>query len=134
MYAPSAMPLGDVLKRTDSSSCQQLLHDTPSDIGQAEVAALIAEGQPLVLQAEQMQQSRVQIVDVNRIFEHASPQVVGLADGDSGPNAASGQPDRVGILLMIAAGIPRLVVFVRALQHRSATELGPPDDQRFVEQ
>ena len=58
------------------SSCQQLLHDTPGDIGQAKVAALIAERQALVLQSEQMQQRRVKIVDVDGVFEHSCPQVV----------------------------------------------------------
>jgi hypothetical protein len=33
---------------------QQRLHDMPVHIGQTEIAALVAEGQPLVIEAEQV--------------------------------------------------------------------------------
>jgi hypothetical protein len=46
-------------------SCQQLLHDFAVDIGQSEIAALEAERQPRVIEAQQVQNRGVQIVHVH---------------------------------------------------------------------
>ena len=47
---------------------QDLLHHVPVHVGQAEVAALELEGQPLVVDAEQVQHRRVQVVDVDDVL------------------------------------------------------------------
>src|SRR5690606_37130065 len=41
-------------------------HDVTVHVGEPKVAALVTERQPLVVDAEQVQQRRVQIVDVHR--------------------------------------------------------------------
>ena len=45
---------------------QNLADDLPVDVGQAEVAALEAVGEPLVVDAQAVQDRGVQIVDVDR--------------------------------------------------------------------
>src|SRR5205823_7932873 len=48
--------------------CKNLLHDRASNIGEAEVAALVFEGQLRVVDAEAMEDRRVQVVDVDRVL------------------------------------------------------------------
>ena len=51
----------------------------PVHVGQAEVAALVAVGQPLVIEAEQVQDRRLQVVDVDRVLDDVEAEVVGRA-------------------------------------------------------
>src|SRR6476661_6557103 len=54
------------------------------DVGQSEITALESIGQLLVIDAQQLQHGRVQIVDVDRVLDHVVAEVVGLPDGDAG--------------------------------------------------
>ena len=49
-------------------SREQPVHDLAADVGEAVVAALEAERQLLVVEPEQVQQRRVQVVDVHRVL------------------------------------------------------------------
>ena len=53
------------------------------DVGQAEVAALEAEGEPLVVEAEQVQDRGLQVVDVDLVLDGAEAELVGLAEDDA---------------------------------------------------
>ena len=52
-----------------NGSSQQIVHDLAGDVGQAHVASAEAVGQALMVEAEQMQDGRVQIVDVNFVLD-----------------------------------------------------------------
>ena len=54
------------------------------DVGEAEVAALEAEGQLLVVEAEQVQDRGVEVVDVDAVFDGAEAEFVGLAEDGAG--------------------------------------------------
>ena len=56
---------------------QQLLHHFAVHVGQAEVAALEAVGQPGVVEAQQVQDRGVQVVDVDAIFDGVEAELVG---------------------------------------------------------
>ena len=60
-------------------SGQQLGDDLALHIGQPKIAALKAEGQPLVIQPEQMEKRRVQVVNVNAVFYWVKTELIGLA-------------------------------------------------------
>lgn len=64
------------------------------DIGQAEVATLEAEGQPGVFEPEQVQDGRVDIVDVATIFDRAEAKLVRLAEDLPGFHTRAGEPHR----------------------------------------
>ena len=72
----------------------QLAHDVSVHVCQPEIAAGMAVGELFVVEAEQMQDGRLQIVDMHRILHHLVTQVVGRAEGDARFHAAAGQPDR----------------------------------------
>jgi hypothetical protein len=94
------------------------------------VAALVFEGQFLVMNSQAVQYGRLQIVDVNRVAAHVVVIVVGLAVSYSAANAASGHPDGKAARMVIAS----VVVFREcSLRINRATELARPHDKRFVE-
>src|SRR5437868_44780 len=57
-------------------SRQQLVHDLAEHVGQPEVAALEAERQLRVVEAEQPQQRRVQVVDVDAVLGRVEAELV----------------------------------------------------------
>src|SRR5262245_654022 len=59
-----------------TSSCQEFLDQLPVDVGEAEVAALRAEGELGVVDAEQMEDGGVQVVDVNAVLDGVEAEVV----------------------------------------------------------
>ncbi len=58
---------------------EDVLDDRAVHVGQAEVAALEAVGQPLVVDAQAVQDRGVQVVDVDRLLGDVVAEVVGLA-------------------------------------------------------
>ena len=111
------------------------------DVRQTEVAPLVAIGQSLVVDAQQMQDRCVQVVDVHRarrplflgrLWPHWCPVGVGnvvtvvvrLAVGDPGFHAAAGHSHSKTSRVMIAA----VVLFRQvALAVGCAAELTAPD-------
>ena len=57
---------------------QDSLHNVPRDIRQTEIAARVAEGEFGVVKAQQMQNGRVEIVDVHFVLSDLVSEVVGL--------------------------------------------------------
>ena len=80
---------------------------------------------PQVVDAQQMKHRGVQVVDVDHVLDGVVAELVGLAVGDAGLDAAAGQPDGKALDVMVAAV---------ALVHRRAAELAAPDHQRVVQQ
>src|SRR5689334_10469692 len=101
-------------------------------VSEPELASLEAEGQPLVIDPEQMQDRRLEIVHVHRILHDIEREVVGLAVAESGLHPAARHPEGEGVGMMIAA--PALGVVDVALEKRGAAEFTAPDDEGVVEQ
>src|SRR5690242_20388249 len=107
-----------------SPSCQQLLDEFAGDISQTEIASLEAIRQFRVIEAEQMQQSRMKIVNVDFVGRGIEAELVGLAHANPGFDASPGQPHRETIRMMVAS-------IVASLDHRSSAELAAPDYKRI---
>ena len=89
-------------------------------------------GQAFVVDAEEVQVRRLEVVDVDGVFGWVVGEVVGLAVGEAALHAATGHPDGEDVGVMVAA--ERFLVVDVPLAERSAAELAAPDDQRVVEQ
>src|SRR4051794_38793394 len=72
------------------------------NVRQTVIAPLEAVGQLLVVQAEQVQNSRLQIVNVDGILNDVIAEVVGGAHGDAPLDSSAGQPHRIGVLMVVA--------------------------------
>ena len=61
-------------------------------VGQPEVAALEPERQPLVVDAQQVQQRRVQVVDLDDVLHRVVAQLVGRPVRDAALDPAASPP------------------------------------------
>ncbi len=59
-------------RNAPEASCQDVVNDLAVDVRQPHIAAAEAVGQPLVVETEQMQDRRVQIVDVDLVLDRVS--------------------------------------------------------------
>src|SRR5262247_4524846 len=82
--------------KTDLLSQNRLYH-IAMHVGQTEIAPAVPEGQPGVIESEQMQDGRVEIVDVAFVLDHFHSVIVGFAVSHSAFDSAAGQPRRVGV-------------------------------------
>src|SRR4051812_28037307 len=74
-------------------SGQKRLDDLTVHIRQAEVAPLVREGQPFVIEAEKVEGRRIQVVDVNGLLDDVEAELIGLPIRDARLDPAPGQPD-----------------------------------------
>jgi len=61
------------------ASSKNPIHDVAVNVGQTEVAAGIATGRALVIEAQEMQQRGVQVVDVDRVLDGPEAEFVDRA-------------------------------------------------------
>ena len=108
---------------------QYIADDVPVDVGEAEVAALEAVGQFLVVDAEQMEHGRVEIVDRDDVLDGVITEIIRRAVADAAFDPAAGHPHGKAFDVVIAA--KKRTVF--ALRHGRAAELAAPEDQRVAE-
>ena len=96
------------------------------DVGEAEVAALESRGELGVIEAELVEDGRVEVVDVDFVLDCVKAEVVGLAVVDTAFDAAAGEPHGEGVRVVIAA-------ISAALGHGGATEFAAEDDEGVFE-
>ena len=87
-------------------------------VGQTKIAALEFVGQAFVVDAEQVQHGRLEVVDVDGVLGRVVGEVVGLAEGEAALHAAAGQPDGKDVGVVVSA--ERFLVVDVALAERSA--------------
>ena len=80
---------------------------------------------------EAMQNGRVEVAHVHRIFHDVVAVVIRLAVGDAGAHAAAGHPGGEAARVMIAAIV---LLAEPALAVNGAAEFAGPDHQRVIEQ
>ena len=114
------------IERLESSDDR--LDDLARDVREAESPAVVAVRQPLVIDPEQVQDRRVQVVDVDGVDGGRVADLVGCAVTDAALDAAAGQPDGERAGIVIAAGL------LAGLGDRQPAELAAPDHQGLVEQ
>src|SRR5262245_54120067 len=107
-------------------SSQQAANDFAVDVGEAEVAAGVAVGEAFVVDAEDVQQRRVEVVDGNAIVYGAEAELVCGAVADAALEAAAGHEHREPVRIVVAS--------VATFRYRRAAKLATPDDSGFVEQ
>ena len=89
------------------------------------------ERQPPVVDAQTVQDRRVQVVNVNWIFHHIVAEVVSLAVDNPRLDAGARHPEREALGMVVAAVV---VAGELALAIDGPAELAAPDHQRVVEQ
>lgn len=82
---------------------QQRLDDPPVNICQTMMPPLVLERQAAVVDAQAIQQCRIQIVDVNPVLGDVVAEVVGGSVSGPRANTAAGHPDRKTSRVVVAA-------------------------------
>ena len=98
---------------------------------QADVEALVLDRKSAVVDAEAVQDRRVHVVDVDRIFDDVVTEVVGLTVHDAWLDPATGHPDREVSRVMVAAVV---VASQFPLTVNGSPEFASPDDERVIEE
>ena len=84
-----------------------------------------------MVDAHEVQNGRLDVVDVHRVFDDVEPVVVRFAVHVSTSDSAAGHPQREGSPMMVPPIIVRLWL---TLCVRRAPEFAAPDDERIFQQ
>lgn len=74
------------------------------DVGEAALDAVVVEGEPLVVDAEEVEHGGVEVVPVHWLFDCFVTDVVGRAVREAMLKACAGEPDSEAVLIVVAAG------------------------------
>ena len=130
-YAVGASPVWSGQHHFDGTlSGNELVYDIAVDVGQAEVAAIVAEREPLVIQAQQVEDGGMEVVMRDAVLNGVHAELVGCAVGNAWLDVAARHPHGEAEVVMAAA---EGFLFTRLLHWRAA-ELCSPDDERLVQQ
>jgi len=129
------------------SSRDQIMHHMSVHIRQAKISALVAVGQSPVIDAEQVEDGCIQIVNAHRARRpmflawpwtkwiaigvgNVVTKVIRLSVSNPRPDAAPGHPDGEAARMMIAAIV---LLRQRPLTISRTTKLATPNHQRVVQ-
>ena len=101
-------------------------------VGQAVVAALEAGRQLRVVEAELLQDRRLQVVDVDGVLGRREAEFVGRSVVEPPLDPGPRQPDAEAVRVVVAT--QHTAAGRAAFAERRPTELAAPDDERIVEQ
>src|SRR5436190_4981973 len=106
--------------------------DIPRNIGQPEIAARMAISELFVVEAEQVQHGRMQVMNTRAIFRGAKTKFIRRAVNRAAAHTAPGQPDTEPVMVMVATqfGLAAVAQFHR----RSPAKLSAPQDQSIFEE
>ena len=113
-----------------ATSGHDLFNDSSGNVGQAKLTALEEIGQLLMVDAQQMQDGGLKVVNMDAPFGYVESVVVGTAMYMARLHAAAAHPERKYAAMMIAAIV---VGLGRALRIRRPAELAAPNHQRIVQ-
>src|SRR6266516_2991649 len=114
-------------------SRKDISDDGAVDIGKAHVAAAEAIGQPGVIQAEEMKDSRMQVMHVDLVLDGEVAVLVGLPVPDASLDSSAGQPHRETERVVIAADFLDIAA-IRQLRRGRPAEFASPENQSLVQQ
>lgn len=101
------------------------MDDPPCDISEAEIAPGIAVREPFVVDAQQVQNGGMEIVDVNAVMHGSETKVIGLSVRDAPFDTAPGKPRGEAEVIVVSAGT--------ILRSWCATKFPAPDHEGLFE-
>ena len=130
------LPAGNVVGRSScgqerphhfGGSGEHLLDDVAFDVGEAALDAVVLEGEALVVEAEEVEDGGVEIVEGVDVLHGFLAEVIALACADAGLHACAGHPAGEAVGIVVAA-------FGAFLEEGHAAEFGAPDDEGVFEE
>src|SRR5436309_155617 len=109
-------------------SGNDLVYHVTGHVREAEVAAAVPVGELRVIDAHQLQDCGLPVVDVHALFDGLEAEIVGGAVDDAALDAAAGEPRREAERIVIAAGVEAAAAGAD-FRDRRAAELRTADDE-----
>ena len=100
------------------------------DIGQSVASPLKLEREAFVVDAEEVENGGVEIVDMDRVLDDVVAIVIGDAVADSGLDAGTGQKDGKALGVMVSTVV---VASEGSLAVDGSPEFTSPNDQSVIE-
>ena len=119
----------EALSRREFFSCDERFNDLAMDVGETEIATIVAVGKLLMIETQESENRGVEIVNMDFVFDCRSPELVGRAVNCSAANGATGKHGGESFRVVIATG----VVVPVAVTDGFASEFTTPNDERAVE-
>jgi hypothetical protein len=104
---------------------ENLLDYLAADISKSFIASVMPIGEALVIEAEQVQDGGVNVVNVGEAFRGAEADRIGGADDLASLDPAAGEPHREAVRIVISAR--------GSFGHRRSAELTAPDNQGRIQ-
>ena len=79
---------------------QNFPHQLSCDIRESEVSSAVAKSKPFVIESQQVQESRMKVVDMNWIGTHVDSVVIGFTMNNARFDTSSCQPGRKDPMMM----------------------------------
>ena len=108
---------------------QNFSRDRPGNVRQAVVTAGMSIGELSMIEAEEVQHCRVEVMDGASVFNGVVAKFVGASIAKTSSDAASGHPHRESIRMMIPSF--RAIAF---LDRRGSPEFASPKNQGVIEE
>ncbi len=115
-----------------NSLCQDSLHHLAVDVGEAVVAALEAVGELLVVEAEEVEDGGLEVVDVDGVLGRTESEFVAFAVHLAALHATAGQEHRIAVGEVVAA--EDLATGGAALAEGGTAEFAAPDHEGVLEE
>jgi len=128
----SKSDLREVKHKESHASRQHFADHATRHICQPEVSPQVLIRQLLVVQSQQMQDRRVQIVDVNATLDRPAAELVRRTMAHSGPDSGPGQQGCESIPIVFPPGSPDSARVV--LKVRSPAKFARADDERILQE
>ncbi len=110
------------------------MDDVAVDIGEAEVTSGVAEGEAFVVEAEEVEDGGVEVMDVDGVNGGLEAEVIGGAVDGAAFDAATGEPHGKAVVIVVAAvDFAGIGTWGGEFDDRGAAEFAAPDDERIVE-
>src|SRR2546423_139921 len=103
MAAGSGLGLGRPGGLPHTWSCQDLVGHFAGYVGEAEIAAAVVVSELLVIEAQEVEDGRVEVVYMHAVSDRVIADFVGGSVDEAGFDAAAGHPDGVSVGIVVAA-------------------------------
>src|SRR3954453_23175903 len=114
---------------TNDTLRDDVLDDVAEVVRKPEIPAVVAVRELLVVEAQQGEDRRVEVVDVDAVLDRAVAELVGRPVREPALDAPAGHPRAEPAAVVVATGLGRAV----GVAGDGAAELAAPDHQRVLE-
>ena len=113
-------------------SPQYLAHHIPIHIGEPEIASAVEVGEGFVIDSHEMKQRRVEVVDVDFVFDCVVTEIVGRSVMVAGFDSGAGEPVREAVRIVISSVLMAAGDPVKEFESGGAAKFAAANDKGVI--